>query len=154
MAAHEQQHERVVGIDPGLGKNRRRNDERQILGCRGLAIATRDLAADVIGHASERHVNQPAARIVRNTVARPLRGRCDQRFLHGVLAGSEIAEPSHRRAEHLRRQLAQQVLGPTVERRRGHFCSGGPLMTWRTSIGMLKGTPPGPGAADASAASW
>ena len=41
----------------------------------------------------------------------------------------------------------------TVERRRGHFCSGGPLMTWRTSIGMLKGTPPGPGAADASAAS-
>ncbi len=28
--------------------------------------------------------------------------------------------------------------------------AGGPLITWRTSIGMLSGAPPGPGAAEAS----
>ena len=37
---------------------------------------------------------------------------------------------------------------------RGHQAnsSGGPLITWRTSIGILNGLPPGPGAAEARAA--
>jgi len=83
-----------------------------------------------------------------------LRGSGDQRFLHGVLAGSEITKTSQRRAEHLRRQVAQQLLGSTVQRREGHAVSGGPLITWRTSIAMLSGLPPGPGAAEASAAIW
>ena len=106
----------------------------------------------MIGHAPQSDLDQPAARVVRNAVARPLRGRSDQRFLHGVLASREVAETPQRRAEHLRRQLAQQMLGSMVQRSEGHLISGGPLITWRTSIAMLKGAPPGPGAAEASAA--
>ena len=45
MAAHEQQHERVVGVDPGLGIDRRRYDERNVPDCHGLAIAAGNLAA-------------------------------------------------------------------------------------------------------------
>ena len=59
-------------------------------------------------------------------------------------------------AEHLRRQFTQQMLGSHVPRFRRTAChsisSGGPLITWRTSIGMFIGVPPGPGAADARAA--
>ena len=47
---------------------------------------------------------------------------------------------------------AQQLLG-TGNQGRGHTnSSGGPLMTWRTSMGMFKGTPAAPGAAEALAA--
>ena len=102
------------GSIAGLGIDRRRNDERNVLGRHGLAIAAGHLAAHVIGHAPQRHVDQPAARIVRHAVARPLRGRGDQRLLHGVLARGEVAEPPQHRAEHLRREIAQQVLGSTV----------------------------------------
>ena len=52
---------------------------------------------------------------------------------------------------HLRREIAQEVLGWGVER--DHSSSGGgPLITCRTSIVMFMGTPPAPGAADARAA--
>ena len=42
--------------------------------------------------------------------ARPLHGRREQRLLDGVLGGGEVAEAPDHRAEHLRRELAQQVL--------------------------------------------
>ena len=98
-------------------------------------------------------MNQPAARVVGQAVARPLRGRGDQRLLHRVLGGGEIAEAADDRAEHLRRELAQQLLGAEIQRGARHrYSSGGPLITCRTSIGMFSGAPPGPGAADACAA--
>ena len=44
----------------------------------------------------------------------PCRGHCtgrgQQRLLHGVFRGGEVAEAPYHRAEHLRRQLAQQLL--------------------------------------------
>ena len=119
------------------------------MGSRHFFTATsRQLAANVIRHAPRGDVNQPPARIVGETFAWPLdRGR-QQRLLHGVLRSGEVAEAADDRAENLRRQLAQQVLGPKL----AHRSTGGPLMTSRTSIGMLIGLPPGPGAADARAA--
>ena len=98
-------------------------------------------------------LDQPAARVVGHALARPLHGRRDQRFLNRVLRGGEIAEAPDHGAEHLRREVAQQVLGRRGSRRRwNHMSTGGALITWRTSIGMLSGAPPLPGAADARAA--
>ena len=109
-------------------------------------------AAQVIGHAPRGDLNQPAARVVRHALARPLQRGGEQRLLHRVFRGGEVAEAPDHGAEHLRRQLAQQVLagevaGAAVTRRRA-----APLITWRTSIGMFIGLPPGPGAAEARAA--
>ena len=46
---------------------------------------------------------------------RPCAGHCtrrrDERLLHRVLGGVEVPVPAHQRAEDLRRELAQQVLG-------------------------------------------
>ena len=78
----------------------------------------------------------------------PRRG--DQRLLHGVLAGVEPAVPAHEQDEDLRREFTQQVLGGAVE----FHSSGAADMTWRTSMGIFKGTPAGPGAAEARAAIW
>ena len=87
MTAHEQQHERVVGIDRRARcTSAGATTTGSLVGHDSLAMAPRDLAAHVIGHAPQRDVDQPAARIVGNAVARPLRRRGDQRFLHGVLA--------------------------------------------------------------------
>ena len=81
------------------------------------------------------------------------RGRGDQRLLHRILRGGEVAEAPHHRAEHLRRELAQQVLGRRIQRTRwSQLSTGGALITSRTSIGMFSGAPPGPGAAEARAA--
>ena len=70
-------HNYWIAVDPGLGIDRRRNDERNVLDRHGLAIAAGNLTAHVIGHASQRHVDQPAARIVRDAISRPLRSRGD-----------------------------------------------------------------------------
>ena len=74
-----------------------------------LAPASRHLAAHVIGQASDGDVIQPAARIVGNAGRGPLRRRRDQRFLHRILRGGEVVVPTRDGAEHLRRELAQQV---------------------------------------------
>ena len=117
-----------------------------------LALPPGALAADVIDHPARRHLDQPAARVVGHPVARPLlRGR-KQRFLHRIFRGREVAVAADHRAEHLRREVAQQVFGGWIEARLGHSMSGGGLITSRTSMAMLSGAPPGPGAADASAA--
>ena len=88
---------------------------RQLLGVarpRNLfAAPPGGLAAHVVGHAPRRDLDQPAARVVGHAVARPLHGGRDQRFLHRVLGGGEVAVAPHDGAEHLRRQLAQQLLG-------------------------------------------
>src|SRR5215475_15482506 len=121
----------------------------------GSAIAAassrrlRLLAAQLIGHLPHGGLDQPATRVGGHPVGRPVPGRRDQRLLHGVLRGVEVAETADEHAEDLRRQFTQQVL----EARPGaHSPLAGAPITCRTSIGCWIGTPPGPGAADAFAA--
>ena len=95
--------------------------------------------------------------VVGHPLARPLRRRRDERLLDRVLAGGEIAVAPHDDTQHLRRDLAQQTpdhRDDVAVRRRGHqaMSGGGTLITCRTSIAKFSGLPPGPGAADASAA--
>jgi hypothetical protein len=57
------------------------------------------------------------------------------------------------RTQQLEPRRRAMHLATFVQRSRHHEnSSGGPLITCRTSIGMLIGDPPGPGAADARAA--
>jgi hypothetical protein len=51
---------------------------------------------------------------VRHTFPRPLHRCREQRLLNGVFGGGEIMEASSYRPEHLRRELAQQMLGTGV----------------------------------------
>ena len=118
----------------------------------GVAAPPSELGSDVIDHPPRGHLDQPAARVVGHALLRPLQRGGQQRFLHRVLCGGEVAEPPDHCAEHLRRQVAQQVLAREVAGRCGHMSTGGTLITCRTSIGMFSGTPPLPGAADARAA--
>ena len=99
-----------------------------------LAPAAGELGADVIGHAPRGDLDQPAARVVGHAFARPLHRRREQRFLHRVLGGGEVAEAADHRAEHLRRQLAQQVLAGDVQPAVRHTSTGGALITSRTSM--------------------
>src|SRR6266516_6022511 len=80
--------------------------------------------------------------------------RGDERLLHGVLGGVEVAGPPHDRAEDLRRQVAQQVLDPRslVHSVGVHMSGLGAPITWRTSIGCCIAAPPRPGAAEDFAA--
>ncbi len=110
-----------------------------------------------IGHllrelAPQGDVVQPAARVGGDALRRPLRGGRDQRLLHRVLRGGEVAVAAGHRAEHLRREVAQQAPDGGLHVRHRH-CFGA-LITCRTSMGMFSGAPPGPGAADAFAAIW
>ena len=88
----------------------------------------------------------------RNPFSRPLGGGCKKRFLHRVFSGVKVAEMSGDRAEHLWRQFAQKVLGLRLPCSRQANSSGGPLITCRTSMGIFKGSPATPGAADTRAA--
>ncbi len=113
---------------------------------------TRALAAQMIRHSPRGDLDQPSARVVWKSFLRPLQRGSKQRLLHGILCSAEIAEATDHRAENLRRQLAQQVLVGELRRGARHTSTGGALITSRTSIGMLSGAPPLPGAAEASAA--
>ena len=158
VAAHEQQVEAVVVA----GRAGLVGGERDLLVGRHqadhelLAVAARGLGADVIGDPPRRDVDQPRARVVGPAVVRPLQRRRDQRLLDRVLGGGEVAVAAGHDAQHLGRELAQQVLGRRIQRRRGHqrWSLGGALMTSRTSIARYSGSPPLPGASDASAAIW
>ncbi len=93
----------------------------------------------------------------RGSSGTPSRGHCAAAAISASWTASsaarEVAEAPHDRAEHLRRELAQQVLGAGSGDGERHSSSmGGALITCRTSIAMLSGAPPGPGAAEASAA--
>ena len=113
MAAHEEQSERVVLIRFIL-KIRCRRQIAGLYGCLGFPSPPRLLTAQIIRHAPRGNLNQPAARIVRNAFPRPLNSCRDQRLLNGVLGSGEIMETADYRAEHLRRQFAQQALGTGV----------------------------------------
>ena len=64
----------------------------------------------MVRHATRGNLNQPAARIVRNSFPRPLGERRDHRLLHRIFGCGEVMKTANHRAEHLRRQLAQQML--------------------------------------------
>ena len=102
MTAHEEQDERIVGIDLRLVRRCWCNHARDFIRDDGLAVPARDFAASVVAHSAERHLDQPSPRIVGNAVARPLSSRRDQRFLHCIFGGSEVVESPDDRAEHVR----------------------------------------------------
>ena len=54
--------------------------------------------------------DEPRGRLSRDAVPGPVIGRGDERLLHRVLGGVEVACPSGDDAEDLRREVAQQVL--------------------------------------------
>ena len=97
------------------------------------------VAAQEVGQAARRDGDQPGARVVGAAVARPLlRGR-QQRLLDRVLAGVEVAVAPDQRAEDLRHQRAQQVLGG---RTAGHRSEAASCMIGFTSTrpNRAKGT--------------
>src|SRR4029450_8954365 len=111
------------------------------IGRNSFAAATGAFAAEMIGKAASRDLNQPAARIVREAFLRPLQRGREQRLLYRILCGAEIAEATDHRAENLRCQITQQVLVGELRRAFRHTSTGGALITSRTSIGMLSGAP-------------
>ena len=152
MAAHKEEDERIILIRLIL-KVGRGHLVIELHGRGSFPAPASQFTALVIGHAPGSDVNQPGARILGQAFPRPLNSRRYQCLLNGILGGGKVAETADDRAEHLRREFAQQMLGTGVQRARRHWnSSGGPLITCRTSIGMFIGTPPSPGAADAPAA--
>ena len=90
-----------------------------------------------------------------SALCRPLHRGGNQGFLYRVFASTEVAVPAQQSAQDRRREIAQQILGAVVQPRDhapGVQSVGGPLITCRTSMAMFNGLPPGPGAAEASAA--
>ena len=91
----------------------------------------------------------------------PSRGHCAAAAMSASCTASSQAAKSR-----YRRTMTPSTCGASSRsrrsrddvavRRRGHqaMSGGGPLITCRTSIAMFSGSPPGPGAADASAAIW
>jgi hypothetical protein len=154
MAAHEEQDERVVLVRgfPALLRQADGEVASPLPGRGSLPAAARELAAHVVGHAAGGNANEPRPRIVGQALLGPLHGRRDERFLDRVLGGREVPEAPDDGAEDPRREVAQQALGAPVEEEGRHTSVGGPLITWRTSIAMFSGMPPGPGAAEARAA--
>jgi hypothetical protein len=103
VAAHQQQDEGIVVICY-------RSDVRGGLPLE-LAAGAGLLAAQQVGQLAAGHPDEPGPRVVRDAFGGPLRGGGDQRLLGGVLGGVEVAVAANHRAEDLRRQLAEQVLG-------------------------------------------
>jgi len=103
VAAHEQQHEAVIGVRSRRWGVRVEPEDRLLAAAPGL------LGAQQVGEAAGGHGDEPRARVPRRVV-RPLPRGGQQRLLHGVLGGVEVPVAAHHRAEDLRRQLAQQVL--------------------------------------------
>jgi hypothetical protein len=117
MATHEQEKKRVIAWIRVLRVRDSRGGMKERVSSRGLfAAPARRLAARVIGHPPRGDLDQPAARVLRKPVARPLNGRCDQRLLHGIFGRGEVSVASDDAAENLWRQLAQQALGAAIER--------------------------------------
>ena len=154
MTAHEEQDQRVVlthdilriGCENDLFIGWPLGDDD------GLAAAARARAAQLVSEPAHRDLDEPAARVVGEAFDGPLAKRRDERFLHGVFRRGKIPAAPDDGAEHLRREIAQPALGVVIECRARHMSEGGALITCRTSIGMFSGTPPLPGAAEASAA--
>src|SRR5258708_27364113 len=147
MRAHEQQCEGVVLLRFFFGMRRR---------CQGLhrfSPPPCGFATPEVQEATRRNLYQPAAGISGQAFTRPLNRSRELRLLDGIFSCAEVMRAPNERAEHLRREFAQQLFGISAQRLHGQISSsGGPLMIGRTSMFMFSGSPPGPGAADARAA--
>ena len=119
VAAHEEELQRVVLV----GRLARRRLARQAL----LAPVPCTLAAQLVDQPPVRGGEEPAARIGRHAVARPLQRRVEERLLHGVLARVEPSVAADERPEDARRQPAQLLLD-------AHISSPPGVITGRTSI--------------------
>src|SRR3954468_17828741 len=100
MTAQEQQHERVVRARRWAGYLLGKCP----LGEGVLAPPAGLLGAQQVGQPPCGDGDQPAARAMREAVARPLRRGGQERLLHGVLGEVEVPETPYERAEDLRRQ--------------------------------------------------
>jgi hypothetical protein len=76
-----------------------------------LAPSAGALTANVIGHPTGRHLDQPATRIVGHALTWPLRRRGDECFLHSILSRCEVTELPYHRAQYLRREITEQLFG-------------------------------------------
>src|SRR4051812_31288613 len=108
----------------------------------------------MVRHSAQSDVIQPPARVYRYAFARPLVRRGDQRFLDRVLGDRKLFVTTRDNGEHLRREIAKQMLDVVVPLRGtvSHASVLGARITCRTSTGMLIAAPPGPGADEAFAA--
>ncbi len=113
VAAQVEEREAVVaiggGVEDGDPVGRRAGGPWPGDG-RLLAPPTRGVAPPLLDQAARGDGRQPAARVVRDPVAWPLRGRGDERLLDGVLAGIELAVTADQRGEDQRREITQQCL--------------------------------------------
>jgi hypothetical protein len=105
VATHEEQDQCVVGVIWSL-----RGTSlllRQLPPCNGVFAASASLlATQHIGETAGGDRDQPALRVVRQTLTRPLRRRREHGLLHGIFGKVEVAVAAHHGAENLRRQLA------------------------------------------------
>jgi len=112
VTAHEQQDERVVGLRRRpVGGGRQPLPGKGPAGDAVLAALAGLLAAEQVGEPARGDRDQPAPRVVRDAAGGPLHGRRQERLLGGVLGGVEVPVAPDHRAEDLRRQPPQQVLG-------------------------------------------
>jgi hypothetical protein len=94
MTAHEQQHQCVVPLRRlGAGQLAQRGGF--------LPAPPRLVAAVLVGQPPHGGLDEPTARVVRQPLGRPVHRGGQQRLLHGVLGGVEVAVASHDRAEDL-----------------------------------------------------
>src|SRR6187399_2199217 len=106
MAAQEQQRERVVLAWRGIVRVGRRDLPRvrwEQRSGRRFAALTSDVRAEQVGQSSLRDGYEPAARVVGDAAVWPLLRRRQQGLLDGVLRRIELAVPSSKRGEDLRR---------------------------------------------------
>ncbi len=129
MAAQEQQQQRVVGVRDVLGLG------RHLGGGRPLPVAARVVAAHLVDQPPAGDGRQPAARVVRYALGRPLQAGGEHGLLDRVLAALEPAVPADQCAEDLRCQFTQQVLDHRYRRASSCHASNCPSanITWRTS---------------------
>src|SRR6185503_14666440 len=116
MTAHEEQNERVIFIDGKVYVRRRH--ERPVCDdftCDCVfAMTPRYFTAQLISHPPHCNVIEPAFGIVRNPFDWPLGRSRDECFLHGIFCRREITMTSCNGAEHLRSEIAKQVLDTEV----------------------------------------
>ena len=78
----------TVSVSSSLGDRRRRRfEQRRPM----LAARSGPLAAALVDQPPARRPEQPATRVRRDALARPVVGRGDERLLDGVLGGVEVA---------------------------------------------------------------